>query len=114
MGNCWPTPPGVLKLFGMDEAGLHHLEKPTYITVGAQDTQTPPNDNAEFAAANIPGAQLDVIQDAGHFVFFNECDQAGRDEIPKECIDPPGVDRAAIHREIGDAALRFFGTALGT
>ena len=57
---------------------------------------------------------LNVIQDAGHFVFFNECDQAGRDEIPKECIDPPGADRAAIHREIGDAALRFFGTALGT
>jgi hypothetical protein len=44
----------------------------------------------------------------------HECDQAGRDEIPEECIDPPGVDRAAIHREIGDAALRFFGTALGT
>jgi predicted dienelactone hydrolase len=113
VGAVFAMAPGELKYFGMDEEGLHHLEKPTYITVGAKDTQALPNNNAEFAAANIPGAQLNVIPNAGHFIFFNECTQAGRDAIPDECIDPPGVDRTALHREIGDAAVRFFRTALG-
>src|SRR5262249_37728456 len=51
IGAVFSMAPGVLKLFGMDEAGLHHLEKPTYIAVGEQDTQTPPAENAAFAAA---------------------------------------------------------------
>ncbi len=46
--------PGIIKAFGMDEAGLGQLTLPTYITVGARDTQTPPEENGAFAAKNIP------------------------------------------------------------
>jgi predicted dienelactone hydrolase len=42
--------PGDIQAFGMDEAGLRQLN------VGASDTQTPPKDNAEFAAKYIPQA----------------------------------------------------------
>jgi predicted dienelactone hydrolase len=38
--------PGDIQAFGMDEAGLRQLNVPTYIIVGASDTQTPPKDNA--------------------------------------------------------------------
>ena len=87
---------------------------PAYITVGAGDTQTPPNDNAEFAAKYIPDAELVVIPGAvDHEIFVNECDDEGKDEFPEACKDAAGVDRAAIHEEVGKAALKFFGANLG-
>jgi predicted dienelactone hydrolase len=105
--------PGIIKAFGMDEAGLSQLSIPTYITVGARDTQTPPEENAAFAAKHIPGAELNVIPGlVDHEIFVNECDEEGKDEFPEACIDAPGVDRAAIHRSVGAAALRFFDTNL--
>ena len=99
---------------GMDEAGLGQLTLPTYITVGARDTQTPPAENAEFAAKHIPNAELSVIPGpVDHEIFVNECDEEGKDEFPEACIDAPGVDRGAIHQTVGDAALQFFDKALG-
>ncbi|MGH6896027.1 MAG: alpha/beta hydrolase family protein [Geminicoccaceae bacterium] len=105
--------PGVIQAFGMDEAGLRELSVPTYIIVGAADTQTPPEDNAEFAARYVPNAELDVLPGrVDHEIFVNECNEIGRDEFPEACIDAPGVDRTAIHQTIGDAAVRFFDGAL--
>lgn len=57
--------PGIMKAFGMDEAGLRLLTLPTYITVGARDTQTPPEENGAFAAKHIPNAELYVIPGRG-------------------------------------------------
>ena len=89
------------------------MTAPAYITVGARDTQTPPQDNAAFAAKHIPGATLVVIPGlVDHEIFVNECDDEGRDEFPEACIDAPGVDRAAIHKDVGAAALEFFGVNL--
>jgi len=66
---------GIIKAFGMDEAGLRQLDVPAYITVGAGDTQTPPAENAEFAAKYIPHAEFVVIPGAvDHEIFVNECD----------------------------------------
>jgi predicted dienelactone hydrolase len=105
--------PGIIKAFGMDEAGLAELKVPVYITAGARDTQTPPAENAEFAAKYIPNAELAVIPgDVDHEIFVNECDDEGRDEFPEACIDAPGVDRHAIQQSVGEAALDFFAKAL--
>lgn len=102
--------PGIVQAFGMDEAGLRQMAIPAYITVGARDTQTPPGPNAEFAAKYIPNAELAVIPGlVDHDIFINECSEEGRDELPGACIDAPGVDRAAIHKSVGEAAVRFFG-----
>jgi len=106
--------PGIIKAFGMDEAGLGQLTLPTYITVGARDTQTPPVENAVFAAKHIPHAELNVIPGpVDHEIFVNECDEEGKDEFPEACIDAPGVNRAAIHKDVGAAALKFFDGTLG-
>jgi len=105
--------PGIIQAFGMDESGLGQLTIPAYIMVGARDTQTPPKDNAEFAAKYIPHAQLNVIPgNVDHEIFVNECNEEGKDEFPEACIDAPGVDRAKVHDEIGAAALKFFADAL--
>jgi predicted dienelactone hydrolase len=105
--------PGDLPGFGMDDAGLRQLRVPTYVIVGARDTQAPPADNAEFAARYALHAQLDVMPGAvDHEIFVNECDQNGRDTWPEACIDAQGVDRAQWHEHIGSAAVRFFDAAL--
>jgi predicted dienelactone hydrolase len=106
--------PGDIQGFGMDEAGLRQMAIPTYIIVGAGDTTTPPNENAEFAARYIPHARLDVLPgQVGHEIFDNECDQVGRDNYPEACSDAAGVDRVKLHEYIGNAALTFFDTNLG-
>lgn len=105
--------PGIIHAFGMDAAGLGKMSIPAYITVGARDTQTPPGPNAAFAAAHIPHAELAILPGAvDHEIFVNECNDDGRDEFPEACIDAPGVDRAAIHAEVGEAAVTFFRKAL--
>ena len=105
--------PGIVQAFGMDATGLGHLAVPAYITVGARDTQTPPEPNAVFAARHAPHAELAVIPgDVDHEIFVNECDQEGRDEFPEACIDAPGVDRHAIHLDVARDVIRFFDATL--
>ena len=97
----------------MNEAGLAELKVPVYITVGARDTQTPPADNAEFAAKYIPNAELAVIPGhVDHEIFVNECNDEGRNEFPEACVDAPGVDRGKIHERVGTAAVKFFDAGL--
>jgi predicted dienelactone hydrolase len=105
--------PGIVQAFGMDEAGLRQLGLPTYITVGAGDTQAPPKDNAEFAAKYVPHAELNVIPGrVDHDIFVNECNEDGRNEFPQACVDAAGVDRATIHESVGNAAVKFFDAGL--
>jgi predicted dienelactone hydrolase len=101
--------PGDIQGFGMDAAGLQQMAIPAYIIVGAADTTTPPEENAEFAAQHIPHARLDMLPgEVSHEIFGNECDQVGRDNYPEACNDAAGIDRAKLHEYIGNAALTFF------
>jgi predicted dienelactone hydrolase len=105
--------PGVIEDFGMDPAGLRKLALPTYLIVGARDTQTPAATNAEYAAKYVPHARLQILPGlVDHEIFTNECNQDGKDEFPEACVDAPGVDRAKNHKAIGAAALRFFAANL--
>ena len=101
--------PGIIQAFGMDAQSLAKMAVPAYLIVGAADTQTPPAENAAFAAKYIPQAELNIIPGrVDHEIFTNECDQEGKDNFPESCIDAPGVDRHKLHEMIGAAALTFF------
>ena len=101
--------PGIIQAFGMDAQSLAKMAVPAYLIVGAADTQTPPAENAAFAAKYIPQAELNIIPGrVDHEIFTNECDQEGKDNFPESCIDAPGVDRHQLHEMIGAAALTFF------
>lgn len=103
--------PGDIQGFGMDKEGLQQLKIPTYIIVGSIDTQARIKENSEFAAKYIPNVQLEVIPGPiDHEIFVNECDPLGRDAFPEACIDAPGVNRAQLHEQIGQTALKFFDT----
>ncbi len=105
--------PGMIQAFGMDADGLRQTQVPVHLVVGAGDLATPPDENAAFAARHIPQARLQRLPGpVGHEIFTNECDADGRDNFPESCVDAPGVDRAALHQAIGQAALAFFDQAL--
>jgi len=52
---------------------LPSISVPTLVLVGSQDTTTPPGE-AEVIAAGIPGAQLEVIDGAGHLTNLERWD----------------------------------------
>ncbi len=56
-----------------------------------------------------------VIPGATHFVFMTPCDQMVRPGVlpPELCRDPPGIDRAAIHRRLNAEIVEFFDRTLG-
>lgn len=56
-------------------AALPSLRVPTLVVVGSQDRAQPP-DESRFIAAQIPGARLAVIPDAGHLSALESPDQA--------------------------------------
>jgi predicted dienelactone hydrolase len=106
--------PGDIQGFGMDEAGLRQMAVPAYVIVGEGDTTTPAAENAAFAAKYIKDATLEILPGPiGHEIFSNECDTIGRDNFPETCTDAPSIDRAKLHEEIGQDALRFFDRTLG-
>jgi predicted dienelactone hydrolase len=106
--------PGDIVGFGMDADGLRHSTTPSYIIVGARDTQAPLKENSEFAAKYLPQVRLDVLPGlVDHEIFVNECDALGRDTWPEACIDADGVDRAKLHDYVGRTALKFFDVSLG-
>ncbi|MFC0593989.1 alpha/beta hydrolase family protein [Ottowia pentelensis] len=105
--------PGMIQAFGMDANGLRQTRVPVHLVVGAGDQTTPADENAAFAARHIPQARLQLLPGTvGHEIFTNECDADGRANFPESCVDAPGVDRAALHQAIGQAALAFFDRTL--
>ena len=57
---------------------LKEIRKPTLILAGEEDQATPVAAN-KFLADNIPGAQLRVIKDVGHFYELEQPDGFNRE-----------------------------------
>jgi 3-oxoadipate enol-lactonase len=55
---------------------LKTINVPTLILVGGEDTVTTIAD-AEMMRQNIPGAQLNVIERAGHYAVYERSEEAG-------------------------------------
>jgi pimeloyl-ACP methyl ester carboxylesterase len=70
-------PDGVMgALWGMADrpdatARLGQIRVPTLVITGADDTVIPPSESVAMAGS-IPGAQLQVIPEAGHLVAFEQ------------------------------------------
>lgn len=92
-----------------DAAGLAPVKIPVKIVVGAADTLAPPRYNAARFAELIPQTELELLEGAvAHYTFLAESTALGREVLPLFCIDPPGVDRLAIHQKVGEWARFFF------
>jgi predicted dienelactone hydrolase len=48
-----------------------------------------------------------LVSGAIHFSFLPPCSESEAKQFPRICIDPPGFDRAAFHKEFNAAILAF-------
>ena len=94
-------------------ASLASIAIPVRIVVGHGDQAAPAEGNASYFAKTIKGARLDILPGGvGHFVFLDLPTPKAKSELPLLAVDPPGVDRAAIHERVAGMAVEFFAEAL--
>lgn len=92
-----------------DKAGLAPIHHPVYLYDGADDRFQPIQYNTLHIVPLIGTlVGIKLIPGAGHFVFLAPCSADMAKSDPRICIDPPGVDRTAAHRQINADALAFF------
>ena len=92
---------------------LGKIGVPVKIVVGSRDDQAGPEENAIPFAGRIPGAELEILEGAGHFVFLCEGTLMGKLVDGRHLVDERGVDRAKIHEQVGREACEFFEKSMG-
>lgn len=101
---------------GHTDVSLKAIHIPVEIAAGRADDITPLPTNAERFADLIPTATLTVLPGkVGHATFGSLCTPAsanGPGWLKWVCHDEEGVDRAEVHRELGDLAIGFFQDSL--
>lgn len=111
-----PHDPRVKAAFAMapqslvfDKSGLASIDRPVFLYYGQDDRVLVPRYNALHIAPLIKTlAGIKMIPKAGHYVFLSPCSPQLTKDVPEICLDPPGVDRVAVHRQIDADALAFF------
>lgn len=114
----WGTPddPRIKAAFAMaplslifDSSGVASVNRSVFLYYGQDDHVLNPEYNVLHIASLMETlAGIKMIPKAGHYVFLSPCSPQLTKEAPDICIDPPGVDRAAVHRQIEVDALAFF------
>jgi predicted dienelactone hydrolase len=109
-----PEPPGFKAIVLMDPLaitfdaeGLAAVGMPVLLFRPASDDYLKADRNAAALTAELPRPPLVVTVPGSHFVFLDPCPPALAERLPAICRDAPGVDRAAIHRQIEDQISDF-------
>jgi predicted dienelactone hydrolase len=105
--------PAVKAVFAMAPALVQALEPESLkamhravdIVAGDADIVAPPDTNANVAAREIPGAQLQMVPKAGHYAFLASCTPFGAANVPV-CTQAGSQDDA--HRIAIEQAKALF------
>ncbi len=89
--------------------GLATLDMPVQLWRGRFDEVLMHPWHGEQVRYALPNPPLHAeVNTGGHYVFLAPCPPAMLAAVPEICIDPPGMDRAAFHREFNAVVVRFF------
>jgi predicted dienelactone hydrolase len=91
-----------------DRAGLAGIHIPLRVYAARDDRHVQNQWSAAKVAASLPSPVTLQQVPGGHYIFLTPCTAQLLAEAPHLCIDAPGVDRAAIHRQIADDLVAFF------
>jgi len=80
-----------------EQKGLGSLDLPILI-YSASQSDLKAEGNALALAKALPRPPQQVAVPGSHFVFVDPCSPILAARAPEICSDPPGTDRAAIHR----------------
>jgi predicted dienelactone hydrolase len=83
-----------------DAEALAAVRMPVLLIRPASDDYLKAEANAASVAASLPQPPLQVTVPGSHFVFIDPCPPEMAARLPALCQDAPGIDRAAIHRQI--------------
>jgi predicted dienelactone hydrolase len=85
---------------------------PVFLASAQKDSVLLPEENAKVVVDGL-GARLrtDEIAGADHGVFLAPCSDELKAHLPL-CLDPPGVDRAAVHARLQTQLIAFFNASL--
>lgn len=82
---------------------------PVYIVGAQSDSIAPVKTNATVYHQLIKGSKLFIVPGkVGHYTFLNEGTEEARKNAGPFMNDVAGVDRHAVHQQIGDMAAIFF------
>ncbi|MEL7040805.1 MAG: alpha/beta fold hydrolase [Pseudomonadota bacterium] len=95
--------PAVVQAF--TDQSLSNISVPVLAIVGTSDRIAPAATNAERVYNRVAGADLKIIDGAGHYAFLNRCTPFGELHVPI-CKDP-GRARGDIHAAAMSAILAF-------
>jgi predicted dienelactone hydrolase len=85
---------------------------PAAVYAAALDRFLVPRFHAEWIARNLPGARYRPVPNAWHFAFMDTPSMPIGSEDGDLGADPPGFDRAAYLRRLGEELCAFFDDTL--
>jgi len=91
---------------------LAKIRIPTAIYEAEQDHFLVPRFHAEWIASNVPGAKLHRVANASHFAFMDTPGTPIASDDGDLGANPPGFDRQAFLRQLGQELPSFFDAAL--
>jgi predicted dienelactone hydrolase len=95
-------------VLGFEKQSLLQIDKPVRILAGEVDTIAPPEQCSGWLHICVTGSALEVMPNAGHYVFLPEPSPLGLAKEPEVFVDAPGVDRKAVHERVALTAIELF------
>ena len=94
--------------FTQTPESLHGIRVPVEVVVGSADPIAPAATNASLIKANVRGSRETILPNVAHYTFLDICAPAGKEALVAYCTESAGVDRAAVHQQVGELANQFF------
>lgn len=101
--------PALAGLFS--DASLAAVQVPVQMVTGSNDDQVAPA-STRAAAAAMPQASAQILPGVTHHAFITTCTAEGQRLGLPICVNPPRLDRLALHRQVAAQAVAFFNRTL--
>lgn len=95
--------PGYGPLFGQETL----LPRADVLVVAAGDDTELPGDQVDDLVNRLGAGAESSTVDGGHFVFLRPCTDSEAADLPTICDDPEGIDRVAMHADLGTRVATF-------
>ncbi|PIS01051.1 MAG: hypothetical protein COT84_04410 [Chlamydiae bacterium CG10_big_fil_rev_8_21_14_0_10_35_9] len=96
--------------WGFTNYTIQHIDKPHLIIGVENDQLLPASSHAKYLADTIQNAEYFLLEGkAGHYIFLNEATDLGKMIMDERFYnDHPDVNRAEIHKVLGNLSVEFF------